>query len=150
MSAAGRIVPAAACAGLLGIAASDLAKRKIPNILLIAIAAAGILENYRSPAVPLLVSAYFFTAYYAVYKSVGGMGFGDVKLAGVLSFLLGFRHFMAAALAGTSGAMLYGLASGGKHPASDACQKGKSARIPYGTFIAMSAFVSYIMKELKR
>lgn len=142
-----KLVPIVIILALIGIALSDEKRRIIPNVLLAVIAIAGIYENFENLVFYLISSFYFLTVFFVIYKKTGGMGFGDVKFVTVLSFLLGFWRFIITALAGTMSAIIYRLLINRK------CQLQNNVmyeKIPYGTFLALSAIVIYLIKEIKK
>jgi leader peptidase (prepilin peptidase)/N-methyltransferase len=81
-----------------------------------------------------------FAAYFALaFAYPGGMGFGDVKLAGLLGLYLGWLSW-GSVLVATFGAFLLGGIAGGILLAARRVT-GKSA-IPFGPFMLAGAFVA--------
>jgi leader peptidase (prepilin peptidase) / N-methyltransferase len=138
----------------VGVALSfiDLDVKRLPNVLTlpayvvgaIGLTAAALLEQEPRR---LLTAGIGMATLYAVYYLLmvlkpGGMGFGDVKLAGVLGMFLGFLGwgplvvgaFLAFLLGGMGGIalMLAGKA-------------GRKARIPFGPYMVAGALVAIMV-----
>ncbi len=118
----------------------DLDHYIIPNVIVLPVAAIGLAANVAiAPerwleflAAGLLSATFFFIV--ALVKP-GGMGMGDVKLAGMLGFFLGkavlvwlFLGFLIGAVVGVA-LMAAGV-------------KGRKSRIPFGPFLAAGAVVA--------
>jgi leader peptidase (prepilin peptidase)/N-methyltransferase len=135
----------------VGIALSfiDLDTKRLPNALTlpsyvvgaVLLSAAALLEHEPSRLLRAGVGMVALYALYFVLMTVrkGGMGFGDVKLAGVLGMFLGFLGwgplvvgaFLAFLLGGVGGIglMLFGGV-------------GRKARIPFGPYMVAGAVVA--------
>ncbi len=70
-----------------------------------------------------------------------GMGFGDVKLAGVLGMYLGWLGWGQLAVGGFLGFLLGGLVGGGLMALRLATRK---SRIPYGPFMIVGAYLAVL------
>lgn len=128
---------------LAAVSAVDLRRQIIPDRYLLVGLAAGVPLMLWSRSLPigravlgLLVA--FGAMLVVALLSRGGMGGGDVKLAGVIGFFLGpaggLLALMLAALAGAVvGVLLIGLRL-----------KGRKDFIPYGPFLALGALVSLL------
>ncbi|MHB8792068.1 MAG: prepilin peptidase [Thermoleophilia bacterium] len=118
----------------------DLDHSLILNIIVLPVAVIGLAANIAiSPdrwleylAAGLMSATFFFVV--AVLKP-GGMGMGDVKLAGMMGFFLGkdvliglFMGFLIGALTGVA-LMAAGV-------------KGRKSRIPFGPFLAIGAVIA--------
>ena len=118
----------------------DLDHYIIPNVIVLPVAAIGLAANVAiAPerwleflAAGLLSAAFFFIV--ALAKP-GGMGMGDVKLAGMLGFFLG-----KAVLVGLFLGFLIGAVVGVALMAAGV--KGRKSRIPFGPFLAAGAVVA--------
>lgn len=127
---------------LVIIVVSDLAYMLIPDRILLFFLPIFIIERFFIPLDSLwssIVGAVgAFTLLFLIgLVSNGGMGGGDIKLFGVLGFILGWKlisiTFMIACITGT----IYGLA------AMKAGKVQKRNPIPFGPFIAIGALISY-------
>jgi leader peptidase (prepilin peptidase) / N-methyltransferase len=144
-------IPALLAFTALGIAlaAIDLAVRRLPNVLvlpaypalavLLAIAA-GLRHDWWSVARAGLGALALFGFFYALATiSPRGMGFGDVKLAGVIGLVLGYLSWSAllvGAFAGfflgaMIGLVVMAVGSGGRKTA-----------LPFGPFMVLGALVA--------
>lgn len=118
----------------------DLDHYIIPNVIVLPVAAIGLAANVAiAPerwleflAAGLLSATFFFIV--ALVKP-GGMGMGDVKLAGMLGFFLG-----KAVLVGLFLGFLIGAVVGVALMAAGV--KGRKSRIPFGPFLAAGAVVA--------
>ena len=121
---------------LVAIAAIDLATRRIPNVLTVALAIAAValrLAFERGAIVEIVVAgAVCFVAFLLLAIAArGGFGMGDVKLAGVLGLLLG-REVVPALLIGTvcgAVAALLAARSAGS----------RKATLAYGPYLCLGA-----------
>lgn len=82
----------------------DIRTRRIPDLLILSFAAAGLLyiffDVYRELPEGLLGALIAFFSMFLAYKaSGGGLGFGDVKLFGCTGLYLGLEDTLAAMLA---------------------------------------------------
>jgi leader peptidase (prepilin peptidase)/N-methyltransferase len=149
-------LPAYLCLTALGVALAmiDLDVKRLPNALTLpaypvglALLAAGVAFGSSDPWSALLRGLIGLAAMYAVffvpwYATAGrGMGFGDVKLAGVLGLFLaflGWRVWVVGLFAGfLLGAVVgIGLMLGGR--------AGRKSRLPYGPFMLTGAFIAIV------
>ena len=125
---------------LIAIFYIDLDHFIIPNVIVLPVAVIGLGANIAiSPGDwwVFLVSgagaAGFFFLVALIYP--GGMGMGDVKLAGMLGFFLGTAIFPALFLGFLIGALsgIYLIAIG---------RKGRKSRIPFGPFLSIAAIIA--------
>jgi len=134
-----------------GIALSmiDIDVKRLPNSIvlpsyavvavLLTVAAAGTGDWW-----PLARAAFGAVALFAFYFTLAfaypaGLGFGDVKLAGVLGALMGYLSWSALILA-TFGAFLLGAIAGVTLMA--ARRGGRKTAIPFGPFMIASALIT--------
>ena len=138
----------------IALAAIDLDSHKLPNVIVLpSYIAVGLLLAAASAAVgdyaPLLGaaigSAVLFSAYFVmalVYS--GGMGFGDVKLAGVIGMLLGYLGWGSLVVGGFSAFLLGGIFG-------VALLIGKRANrksgIPFGPWMLAGAWLGIFIGE---
>ncbi len=123
----------------------DLDHYIIPNVIVLPVAVIGLAANIAiSPdrwleylAAGLLSAVFFFAV---AMMRPGGMGMGDVKLAGMLGFFLGkavlvglFLGFLIGAVVGVA-LMAAGI-------------KGRKSRIPFGPFLAAGAVIALFYGE---
>ena len=130
--------------------ASDLFHRRLPNrlvlpayiVLLVAIVA----EMVRSMQFPVVVViaglAYF--GFMLMLSAIGGMGMGDVKLAGVLGLSAG----MFGPETALASPVLAFLAGGAAAAAALIMARGRrSVRIPFGPFMLAGFWVSVVFQR---
>ena len=84
-----------------------------------------------------LFAFYFLLAF--IYPA--GMGFGDVKLAGVLGLYLGWLGWGVLVVGGFLGFLLGGLIGGGLMIVRRA---GRKSKIPFGPFMILGAFLASV------
>jgi leader peptidase (prepilin peptidase)/N-methyltransferase len=97
-------------------------------------------DDWRAAERGLLAMTGLFAVYFALaFAYPGGMGFGDVKLAGLLGLYLGWLSWGSVVVA-TFGAFLFGGIAGGVLMAARRATR-KSA-IPFGPFMLAGAFVA--------
>ncbi|MDO8736580.1 MAG: prepilin peptidase [Thermoleophilia bacterium] len=127
----------------------DLDHYIIPNVIVLPVAVIGLVANvaislagdesaaswqpwYAYLAAGLMSATFFFVV--ALLKP-GGMGMGDVKLAGMMGFFLG-----KAVLTGLFLGFLFGAVTGVALMATGI--KGPKSRIPFGPFLAIGAVIA--------
>lgn len=128
---------------LLAVSIIDLREQIIPNRLVAAGLVAGLPLMLWSRALPIQAAAIGLAAAFGVMLAIallarGGMGGGDVKLAGVIGFYLGPGSGLLALLLGS----LIGAAVGILLLLTRL--KGRKDFIPYGPFLALGAMVSLL------
>jgi leader peptidase (prepilin peptidase)/N-methyltransferase len=118
----------------------DLEHYIIPNIIVLPAALAGLaLMIAVEPGrwLELLIAGVASTAFFFLIAFVkpGGMGMGDVKLAGMMGFYLGKSVLVALFLGFLLGAVVgvAMIASG---------RKGRQSRVPFGPFLAIGGIVA--------
>ncbi|HLX89155.1 MAG TPA: A24 family peptidase [Acidimicrobiales bacterium] len=136
---------------LVAISAIDLERFIIPNRLVyptlavvapLFVVASAVDDRWGSLARAAIAGAAAFVGFFAVHLAVPrGMGFGDVRLAGVIGLATGwlglghaFVAFFAAFLLGAVIGIGVMVASGG----------GRKTRIPFGPFMAAGAVVAVL------
>lgn len=136
---------------LVAISAVDLEKFLIPNrivyptlalVVPLLVVSSGVDHRWGSLARAAIAGAAAFVGFAAVHLAVPrGMGFGDVRLAGLVGLAtgwLGLGHAFVAFLAGFVLGAVIGivvmLATGG----------GRKTRIPFGPFLASGAVVAVL------
>jgi len=125
----------------------DLDVRRIPNLLTgpFAVLAVVILVGLDVSRLPehliagVAAFAFFFLA--AVAKP-GGMGFGDVKLAGVLGLYLG-----RAVAPGIFIGLISGVLIGGIVMARVGVKAGRKTKVPFGPFLALGGLIGFLMGD---
>jgi leader peptidase (prepilin peptidase)/N-methyltransferase len=121
---------------LVAIAVIDLATRRIPNELVGALAVLALVPRAFSERTVLLESvitglAVFGVALLLGYLARGGLGMGDVKLAGALGLVLG-TVVLPALVLGTAAGAAAGLAVIARRG-----RAGQRAMIAYGPYLAL-------------
>jgi len=127
---------------LVIVVVSDLTYMIIPNRILLFFLPLFIVERFFNPLTPWwssLVGALgaFLLLFLIAVVSKGGMGGGDVKLFGVLGYVIGWKlillTFIIACFSGTIVGLAFMMAG----------KMQKRNPIPFGPFIAFGALVSY-------
>ena len=144
-------VPALLTFTALGIALSaiDLDVRRLPNALvlpaypvlavLVAVAAAA-REDWGALARAGLGAAALFAFFYALaVVSPNGMGFGDVKLAGVLGLVLGYLSWGAVVVGAFAGFFLGALVGVAVMAVGAG---GRKTALPFGPFMVLGALAA--------
>lgn len=112
---AGQLLASVYLAAFLLILVIDIEHRRVPNLIVYPLALGGLLVALLSSPATLGTALLGGLAGYTLFRIIalvrpGGMGEGDVKLAGLLGILLGFPHILSALvlgiLAGGVGALL--------------------------------------------
>ncbi len=137
--------------GLVAISAVDLERFIIPNRVVyptlavmvpLLLLASGVDHRWASMGRALAAGAVGFVAFCIVHLAVPrGMGFGDVRLAGVIGIAtgwLGFGHAFVAFLTAFLLASVIGVA------VMAATGQGRKTRIPFGPFLAAGAVVAVV------
>jgi prepilin signal peptidase PulO-like enzyme (type II secretory pathway) len=127
---------------LLHPALAILATIAIVMVILSAIANGANGEWLRALAGGLALFLFYFLLW-LIYPA--GMGFGDVKLAGVLGLYLGFLGWGSVVIGGFLGFALGGLVGGGLMLARRA---GRKSMIPFGPFMLAGAFLAVFWGEI--
>ena len=127
------------CAALVVVTATDLERRIVPNRVVLPAAAAVLAlqtASHPSPewALGALGAAGFL--FLAALAYPGGMGMGDVKLAGVMGLVLG-RAVAPAIFA----ALLLGTIVGAGVMARHGVREGRKKGIPFGPWLAAGSLV---------
>jgi leader peptidase (prepilin peptidase)/N-methyltransferase len=125
----------------------DVAEHRLPNrlvlpgypIALLAVLAAWVLAE-RSPLLSVSAGAGYFL-FLLILSLIGGVGMGDVKLAGVLGVTLGLVSTSAALTGPLLGFLFGGFASAVLLIAGKA---GRRSRIPFGPFMLAGFWVAVL------
>jgi leader peptidase (prepilin peptidase) / N-methyltransferase len=128
---------------LVRIAAVDFATRRIPNQLVAALAAIALVSRAiaeRPSLVERVVAgiAVFAVALLLANLARGGLGMGDVKLAGALGFLLGKAVFVA---------LLFGTVAGAAIAVVILIRQGAAGRrttLAYGPYLALGGVLAIL------
>jgi leader peptidase (prepilin peptidase) / N-methyltransferase len=135
----------------IALALIDIDVHRLPNaivlpayvVCILLLGAASIVDNDLVAIVRGVIGGAALFAFYFVLATVvrGGMGFGDVKLAGVLGFVagwLGWGELAVAALAPFLLGGIFGLAL------VAARRVGRKSRIPFGPWMLAGAWVGLV------
>jgi leader peptidase (prepilin peptidase) / N-methyltransferase len=135
----------------VALGAIDLDVRRLPNVIVLpSYVVAGLLLLLPAEADgrwdDLLRAVAGMAALYGLYLALvlvypQGMGFGDVKLAGVLGLFLGWLGWGALAVGGFLGFLLGGVTGVALLAAKRA---GRKSAIPFGPFMLAGAFVAVL------
>ena len=128
-----------------GLCATDLLERRLPNRLVVPgylVAAVGLGLDWAHSATPptmALVSGGVYFSVMLAFGLAGGMGMGDVKLAGVLGLAAGA---LGPGVAIASPAAAFGI---GGVAAVVALARGSSRSIPFGPFLLAGFWVAALV-----
>jgi len=138
----------------LALALIDLDVRRLPNsivlpsyaigaILLLGAALAG--HDWTAATRGLIAMAALFALYYGIALAYrGGMGFGDVKLAGVLGLYLGWLGWSSVLVGAFAGFLLGGLVGTALLVTRRA---GRRSALPYGPFMLDGALIAVFLAD---
>jgi len=146
-------LPAFLYLGAIGVALAliDLDTKRLPNVivlpsyvvgLVLLTAAAVVSDQYDDLLRAVLGMAALYSLYFLlalIYPA--GMGFGDVKLAGVLGLYLGWLGWAEVVSGGFLGFLFGGVIGLGLMAARRA---GRKSQIPFGPFMLAGAFVAIL------
>ncbi|MFM9878700.1 MAG: prepilin peptidase [Rhodoglobus sp.] len=125
--------------------AADAAERRLPNGLVLPgylVAAAAIAAHWlvsgEPPTIAVISGAVYFV-FMLAFSLAGGMGMGDVKLAGVLGLSAGLLGVGAALVSPFVAFLLGGVAAIG------ALRSGTGASIPFGPFLLAGFWVAVVV-----
>ena len=147
------VLPAYLYLGAIGVALwmIDLDVKRLPNAIVLPsyLVAGGLLTlaaAANSDWAALLRAAIAMAALYGFYFALAfvypaGMGFGDVKLAGVLGLYLGYLGWAEVVTGGFLGFLFGGLVGVGLMVAQKA---GRKSQIPFGPFMLAGALVAIL------
>jgi leader peptidase (prepilin peptidase)/N-methyltransferase len=141
-----RVVPAVYVAVVTpALCASDVSVHRLPNALVLpgyAAAALGIAGDWLATgAFPVLafVAGVAYAGALLLLSVLGGMGMGDVKLAGVLGFAGGLAGAETALLAPVAAFLLGGVA------AVIALRSGRGTSIPFGPYLLAGFWIALLI-----
>lgn len=139
----------------VALALIDLDVHRLPNAIVlpsyvvggVLLAAGALLDGEPQPLLPAAIGALaLFGLYFALaFVHPAGMGFGDVKLAGVLGMYLAFLGWEALLVGAFLGFLLGGLGGGLLMAVGRA---GRKSRIPFGPFMLLGAAVGIVAGNL--
>ena len=125
--------------------AIDAVERRLPNSLVLPgylVAAAGIVAHWivgGEFSTVAVVSGVLYFVVMLAFAVAGGMGMGDVKLAGVLGLSAGLVSATAAVVSPLVAFVLGGIAAIG------ALRGGRGASIPFGPFLLAGFWVAVVV-----
>lgn len=137
----------------IALALIDIDVRRLPNSIVlpsyvvaaVLLGGAALLEGELGLLARMALAGAALYAFYFVLAFMGGMGFGDVKLAGVLGMylaFLGWEHvlvglFLGFLVGGLSGTVL--MITG---------RAGRKSKIPYGPYMLVGAWLAVFFGDL--
>ena len=129
---------------LIAVADIDLEHRIVPNKILApmavwAVAASAVVRTGKLPELLIAGAAAFTLLLLAALAYPGGMGMGDVKLAGVMGLCLGLPVAPAMLIAFFSGSIV-GVAIMLRHGAG-----ARKRAVPFGPFLALGGLVALVV-----
>jgi leader peptidase (prepilin peptidase)/N-methyltransferase len=132
----------------------DLDTRRLPDAIVlpsypVGVALLAVAATATGEWSPLLRGLLGMAAMYGFYFAIRfaypkGMGYGDVKLAGVLGLYTGFLGWGAWAVALFGGFLLGGVVSIGLVLAGRA---GRRSKVPYGPFMVLGALLAVLVGQ---
>jgi leader peptidase (prepilin peptidase)/N-methyltransferase len=146
-------LPAYLYLGAVGVALAliDLDTKRLPNSLtlpsypigIVLLAVAVVVDGSVSPLIRGLIGLAAMYAFYFVLRLAypRGMGFGDVKLAGVIGLYTGFLGWGAWTVGLFGGFLFGGVVSIALVAAGRA---GRKSKVPYGPFMLLGALVAVV------
>jgi leader peptidase (prepilin peptidase)/N-methyltransferase len=127
------------------LAAIDVAEHRLPNALVLPgypVAALGLAGEWirtgQVPAVALVAGA-ASTVFLLALSAGGGMGMGDVKLAGVLGLTAGMLGVTPAVVSPLAAFVLGGIVA-----VVLATRRGRGARLPFGPFLLAGFWIAVV------
>jgi len=131
----------------VALALIDLDVMRLPNaivlpsylVALVLLVPAALLGDGLAPIIRGLVAAALLWMFYRALAHFGGMGGGDVKLAPLLGFYLGWLSWGSVAVGAFAGFMLGGLVGVVLMATRLA---GRKSRIPFGPYMLAGAFLA--------
>ncbi|MEI6364703.1 MAG: prepilin peptidase [Actinomycetes bacterium] len=150
-------LPAFLYLGAIGVALAmiDLDVRRLPDVIvvpsyvvaLVLLGVGAVVEGTPVVLIRTVLGGLSLYAFYFLLVLVkpAGMGWGDVKLAGVLGLYLGFLGWGSVVVGGFLGFALGGLVGGGLMLARRA---GRKSKIPFGPFMLAGAFLAVFWGEI--
>ena len=119
----------------------DIASFKIPDMLLaglfLTLTAIDMVSRSYTPLLMSLASAVaLFTLFFITWRCSGGMGFGDVKYAGVIGYALGFQKALYACLAASLLGIVCFVVCYCFSPHRKSGTLKKKTKIPFGPFLS--------------
>jgi leader peptidase (prepilin peptidase)/N-methyltransferase len=146
-------LPAFLYLGAVGVALAliDIDVHRLPNAIVlpsyvigaVLLGVAALVGGDGYAALRALIGAIALFGFYFLLALVypSGMGFGDVKLAGVLGMYLGWLGYAELVVGGFLGFLLGGVIGGGLMLVGRA---GRKTKIPFGPFMLVGALVSIL------
>jgi len=146
-------LPAFLYLGAIGVALAliDLDVKRLPNsivlpsyvVALVLLAGAALAQGDMSPFLRAILGLVALFGFYFLLAFVypAGMGFGDVKLAGVLGIYLGWLGWPEVVAGGFLGFLFGGVVGGVLMAVRRA---GRKSQIPFGPFMLAGAFVAIL------
>jgi leader peptidase (prepilin peptidase)/N-methyltransferase len=146
-------LPAFLYLGAAGVALAliDIDVHRLPNAIVLPsyavgallLGAAAVADSNGHGALRSLVGAAALFAFYFLLALVypSGMGFGDVKLAGILGMYLGWLGYAELVVGGFLGFLFGGVLGGALMLVGKA---GRKTKIPFGPFMLLGAFVAVL------
>ena len=121
----------------------DFKTRRIPNTLLLAILglllSVDFLEGFAVIPYYLIAGICAYGLFYMVYRLKGGLGYGDVKYAGVIGYFLGPERVISGLLYAVLLGLAYWCAG------SLIFRWGKKQRVPFGPWLGCGAVAAGLL-----
>lgn len=131
---------------LVAVAAIDLERQIIPNRIVVptavfGLAASAVVKTDDLPELLIAGAGAFLFMFVVVLMWPGGMGMGDVKLAGVMGLYLGVAVIPALFIGFAAGALV-GVAVMAREGAG-----ARKKRLPFGPFLALGGFLALLVGQ---
>ena len=132
---------------LVAIAVVDLEQRRIPNVLVVGIAAVALVCRALAERGYLVESIVAGLAVFVCFLALaslarGGLGMGDVKLAAALGFVLG-KVVLVALVLGTAAGAVGGLVVIARQGST-----GRRTTIAYGPYLALGGALAILLFDV--
>ncbi len=137
----------------IALALIDLETQRLPNVIVlpaylvvgVLLTASALVGGAPESLIPAAIGMAAMYVFYFVLAFAGGMGFGDVKLAGVLGLALGFLGYGNLAVGVFAAFALGGLFAIAMLIAR---RGGRKTRIPFGPWMLAGAWVGIFMGDI--
>jgi prepilin signal peptidase PulO-like enzyme (type II secretory pathway) len=119
----------------------DIRSFRIPDILLIFLAIFLLISDFLAnnfPVSGVFAGALAFTLFFVVYVTTHGLGFGDVKYAGLIGYFLGPQLLIPGFLLASCSALLVWITG------FVFFKWNRETKIPFGPFMSIGAFMANI------
>jgi leader peptidase (prepilin peptidase) / N-methyltransferase len=126
------------CLTLIVISIIDIREYRIPDRIIFPLQIFLLLYDlvFARSMIPVnvLSGLFSFFLFYAIQRWTKGLGFGDVKLSGVIGYAIGVQCWFIASLCASLSGLLFCV-----------LRTGADKKIPFSPFLSLGAFLSLIL-----